>query len=127
MLYVSRRALRRLLQPPIGHATLDPSACLRRSLRAGEGHLVGVCLHGVSVHTVALAVVVVVRRLFNLSRYETRLSVLAHVLNLTFHPVWLILYYYHLFFTYRQSNSPKTEKSAQLAAALVFFREYSLL
>ena len=29
-----------------------------------RGHLVGVCLHGVSVHTVALAVVVVVRRLF---------------------------------------------------------------
>ena len=31
---------------------------------ACRGHLVGVCLHGVGVHTVALAVVVVVRRLF---------------------------------------------------------------
>ena len=47
-------------------------------------------------------------------------------MNLTFHPVWLIVILYHLFFTYRQSNSPKTEKSAQLAAALVFFREYSV-
>ena len=31
---------------------------------ACRGHFVGVCLHGVSVDTVALAVVVVVRRLF---------------------------------------------------------------
>ena len=40
---------------------------------------------------------------------ETRLSVLAHVLNLTFHSVWLIVILYHLFFTYRQSNSLKCE------------------
>ena len=36
--------------------------CWRR--RAGVSHLVSVCLHGVSVHTVALAVVLVARSLF---------------------------------------------------------------
>ena len=35
-----------------------------RLASACRGHFVGVCLHGVSVDTVALAVVVVVRRLF---------------------------------------------------------------
>ena len=44
-----------------------------RLASACRGHFVGVCLHGASVDTVALAVVVVVRRLF-IFRGDARLS-----------------------------------------------------
>ena len=48
-------------RPVVGLGTGADFSLLASACR---GHLVGVCLHGVSVHTVALAVVVVVRRLF---------------------------------------------------------------
>ena len=45
----------------LGLGTDDDFSLLASACR---GHLVGVCLHDVSVYAVALAVVVVVRRLF---------------------------------------------------------------
>ena len=52
---------RTVTMPVVGLGTDDDFSLLASACR---GHLVGVCLHGVSVDTVALAVVVVVRRLF---------------------------------------------------------------
>jgi len=48
-------------RPAVG---LGTGVDFSRLASACRGHFVGVCLHGVSVDTVALAVVVVVRRLF---------------------------------------------------------------
>ena len=48
-------------RPVVGLGTDDDFSLLASACR---GHLVGVCLHGVSVDTVALAVAVVVHRLF---------------------------------------------------------------
>ena len=54
-------------------ARLGPGAGgdLSQLASACRGHLVGVCLHDLSVHAVALAVVVVVRRLFIFFQWVT--------------------------------------------------------
>ena len=55
------RPPRAVNRPAVGLGTDDDFSLLASACR---GHLVGVCLHGVSVHAVALAVVVLVLRLF---------------------------------------------------------------
>ena len=63
------RPPRAVNRPVVGLGTGVDFSLLASACR---GHLVGVCLHGVSVHTVALAVVVVVRRLIIFFRNTRR-------------------------------------------------------